>query len=463
MRTSSFALLLVALLGACCPHVASTPTLHPVPPEPTPPTPAPPEPGALNRGVVELQIAGVDVIYKRRPANDIVVVDIKVRGGCRNMTRQDAGIETLALTVGTEGGTATLDKDQLAARLEGLGSSVVASPDRDYSTVGLRTIKQTFGDAWAVFDDVLRNPTFPDDQVTLHKDRQIAAIQQIPDNPDRLVGQLSNQAAFQGHPYLNRQLGFVDSVEPLDAAKLREYWRGLLTRDRMLVVVVGDLEEADLRAKLEATLSALPAHGARGPWADAPPPALGIGSAAVEFHAQELPTTYVLGLFDGPPAPHADYAPLVMGVRVLSNRFFEEVRTKRNLSYAVSARLFNSYANFGQIYTTAQDPRATVGVMFQEIQRLRDEPVSDRDLQDQINLYVTGYYMDLQTNDAQADLLAHWEIVAGGREYADQMLDRLRAVTAADVQRVAREYLQHFRFGVVGPQVRYDAAFYRSR
>jgi len=464
MKTSPLALVLVALVGACCPHVAPTETLHTVPPEPTPPTPpVPPEPGALNRGVVEFQIAGVDVIYKRRPANDVVVVDVKLRGGCRNMTRQDAGIEMLALTVGTEGGTATLDKDQLAARLEGLGSGITASPDRDYSTLGLRTIKQTFGDAWAVFDDVLRNPAFPDDQVALHKDRQLAAIQQIPDNPDRLVGQLSNQAAFQGHPYLNRQLGFVDSVEPLDAARLREYWRGLVTRDRMLVVVVGDLEEADLRAKLEGTLSALPAHGARGPYPDTHPPALGIGSAGVEYQAQELPTTYVLGLFETPPSTHADYAPLVMGVRVLSNRFFEEVRTKRNLSYAVSARLFNSYANFGQIYTTAQDPQQTVGVMFREIQRLQDEPVSDRDLQDQINLYVTGYYMDLQTNDAQADLLGHWEIVAGGREYADQMLERLRAVTAADVQRVARQYIRHFRFGVVGPQPRYDAAFYRSR
>lgn len=457
-------LALVALVGACCPQVAHHDTLHPIPPDTTPPvTPPPPEPGALNRGVVEFQVAGVDVIYKRRPANDIVVVDFKLRGGCRNMDRQNAGIEMLAMEVATEGGTATLDKDQLAARLEGMGSAIVASPDRDYSTVSLHTIKQAFGDAWTVFDDVLRNPAFPDDQVALHKDRQLAAIQQIPDNPDRLVGQLSNQAAFQGHPYLNRQLGFADSVEPLDAARLRDYWRGLVTRDRMLVVVVGDLEEADLRAKLQATLSALPEHGPHGAYQDTHPPALGIGSANVEFQAQELPTTYVLGLFETPPATHADYAPLAMGIRILSNRFFEEVRTKRNLSYAVSARVFNAYANFGQIYTTAQDPQRTVGVMFHEIQRLQDEPVSDRDLQDQINLYITGYYMDLQTNDAQADLLGHWEIVAGGREYADQLLDRLRSVTAADVQRVARQYIQHFRFGVVGPQARYDAAFYRSR
>lgn len=458
-------LLSLAILGvACGSHTGNDDTVHVVPPDDhvTPPA-TPPEPGALNRGVVEFEIAGVPVIYKRRPANDVVVVDFKVRGGCRNLTEQTAGIEMLALSVGTAGGTTSMTEDQLAARLEGLGSGISADPDRDYSTVGLRTIKQSFAEAWTVFDDVLRNAAFPDDQVALHKDRQIASIRQIPDNPDRLVGQLSNQVAFVGHPYLNRQIGFVPSVEPLDAARLREYWHDLLTRDRMLVVVVGDLEENELRAKLQGTLSALPEHGSHGAYQETPPAALGLNSANVEFQAQTLPTSYVLGIFEGPPATSPDYAALTMGVRVLSNRFFEEVRTKRNLSYATSARLFNSYANYGQIYVTAQNPRAALEVMFHEIQRLQDEPVSARDLQDQINMYVTGYYMDLQANEAQADLLGHWELVAGGREYADQMLDRLRSVTAEEVQRAARRWVHNFRFGVVGPQDAYDAALYRSR
>ena len=466
MNRAHLRLLLVAsllgLAGSCCPAVQPEPTLHVPPPDVQQQPPPPPEPGALNRGVVEFEIAGVPVIYKRRTGNDVVAVHFRLRGGCRNLTADDAGIEMLALGVGTEGGTATLDENALAARLESLGAAIVPDPDRDYSTIALSTVRQTFADSWAVFDDVLRNAAFPDDQVALHKERQIASIRQIADNPDRLVGQLANQSAFVGHPYLNRQIGFESSVAPLDAARLRAYWRGLVTRDRLLVVVVGDLEEAELREKLQGTLSALPAHGPNGPYEPTPLPALAMPEPGVEFTARELPTSYVLGLFQGPAAISPDYAPLVMAVRILSNRLFEEVRTKRNLSYAVSARLFNSFANFGQMYVTAQDPRTTLGVMFDEVRRLREEPVSARDLRDQINLYVTGYYMDLQSNTAQADLLGHWEIVAGGREYADQMLDRLRAVTAEDVQRVSRQHLQHFRFGVVGPQPAYDAALYRS-
>lgn len=458
----AFSLAVVFAVTSCCPGVRPEPTV-PVAPEPPVPTPpVPPEPGALNRGVVEMQIAGVPVIYKRRPANDIVVVDFQIRGGCRNLTADDAGIEMLSLSVGTAGGTASMNEDQLAARLEGLGSSIDAAPDRDYSTISLHGVKQTFADAWPVFDDVLRNAAFPDDQVALYKDRQLASIRQIQDDPDRAVAELANKNAFAGHPYLNRQLGFEASVAPLDATRLRDYWRGLITRDRLLVVVVGDLDQVELRAKLEPTLAALPAHGPRGPYVETPPPALSLSRPGVEFTAAELPTSYVLGLFQGPPATSPDYAPLVAAVRILSNRLFEEVRTKRNLTYAVSARFYNSFANYGQIYVTAQDPPRTLGVMFEQIQRMQDEPVSARDLEDQINLYVTGYYMDLQSNAAQADLLGHWEIVAGGREYADQMLDRLRQVTAADIQRVARQYLHNFRFGVVGPQPRYDASLYSS-
>ncbi|MBI2898355.1 MAG: insulinase family protein [Deltaproteobacteria bacterium] len=454
---------LLVLVVACCAGERPRRTLPPPPPAPAPPAPvAPPQPGALNRGVVELEVAGVKVIYKRRPNDDIVVCNLLLKGGSRNLTRESAGIEMLALTVGTEGGTTRLDKDQLAARLESLGSQIDGNADRDYSTITLSTIRQSFSEAWDVFDDVLGNAAFPDDQVALHKERQLTLIRRIPDEPDEYVGQLAAESAFEGHAYLNRQLGFEASVAPLDAARLRRYWRELVTRDRALVVVVGDVDESVLRAKLEATLGALPETGPGGPWADQRPPVLPIDRAAVRFEARELPTTYVLGMYAGPPAMSPDYAPLVMAVRILSNRFFEEVRTKRNLTYAVSARLANSLANYGHIYTTAQDPQRTVGVMFDEVERIQNEPVSDRDLQDQINLYLTGYYMDLQTNAAQAELLGHWELVAGGREYADQMIERLRAVTVPGVQRAARQYLARFRFGVIGPQARFSEPFFRS-
>lgn len=454
-------ILLIAI--ASCAGERPRRTLPTPPPAPPPPAPvAPPPPGALNRGVVELDVGGVNVIYKRRPSDDVVVVNVLLRGGTRNLTRETSGIEMLALTVGTEGGTTHLDEDQLAAKLEGLGSQIGGDADRDYSAITLSTIRQNFAEAWDVFDDVLRNPAFPDDQVALHKERQLTAIRRMPDEPDEFVGQLAAEAAFEGHPYLNRQLGFEASVAPLDAAGLRGYWRGLVTRDRALVVVVGDLDESVLRSKLEVTLGALPEHGPAGAWADLRPPALPIRTADVRFDARDLPTTYVLGMYAGPPATSPDFAATVMAARILSNRFFEEVRTKRNLSYAVSARLSNALANYGHIYTTAQDPRATVGVMFAEIERIQNEPVSDRDLQDQINLYLTGYYMDLETNAAQAGLLGHWEVVAGGREWADQMIERLKAVTVPEVQRVARQYLARFRFGVIGPQARFSEAFYES-
>jgi len=221
------------------------------------------------------------------------------------------------------------------------------------------------------------------------------------------------------------------------------------------LVVVGNVSRADIDAKVAAAFGSLPATGGEA----VPAAPLGSARANLATVQQALPTNYIIGLYAAPGPSHADYAALRVATRVLTERLFEEVRTKRNLSYAVAAGLGNRVANRGNIYVTAVQPDTTLKVMQTEVRRLQQDPVPASRLGQTVNVFLTAYLMSQQSNMGQAADLGLWELSGGGWANSRAFRDRLRAVTPADVQRVARTYMKNFSFALIGDPAKLDAAF----
>ena len=145
---------------------------------------------------------------------------------------------------------------------------------------------------------------------------------------------------------------------------------------------------------------------------------------------------------------------------ILRDRVFEEVRVKRNLSYAPSAFLSSTAANTGGIYVTAVDANQAVRVMLNEIARLQNEAIDQDDIKSSVAQFLTTYYLGQETNAAQAAELAQYELVGGGWRNALQFLDKLHAVTPADVQRVSQKYMRNIRFVVLGNSAQIDKSVF---
>ena len=177
---------------------------------------------------------------------------------------------------------------------------------------------------------------------------------------------------------------------------------------------------------------------------------------------QELPTNYIMGVFAAPAPSHPDFPALRVAVRVLSDRLFEEVRTKRNLTYSVSAGLATRAANRGNLYVTAVNPDTTVKVIVAEVKRLQRDLVPAQLLAETINVFATQTWMGQQTNMGQASQLGLWEIQGGGWQNAARYVDRLRAVTPQQVQRAAQAYLRNVRFVIIGDPGKVSAALFKS-
>jgi predicted Zn-dependent peptidase len=135
---------------------------------------------------------------------------------------------------------------------------------------------------------------------------------------------------------------------------------------------------------------------------------------------------------------------------LLRDRVFEEVRVKRNLSYAPDAFLRTQAANVGGLYVTAVDANQSIRVMLSEISRLQNEAVSNDDIRAVIAQYLTTYYLGQETNAAQAGELAQYELIGGGWRNSVDFLEKLEAVTPADIQRVSQKYMRNIRFVVLG-------------
>jgi predicted Zn-dependent peptidase len=145
---------------------------------------------------------------------------------------------------------------------------------------------------------------------------------------------------------------------------------------------------------------------------------------------------------------------------VLRDRLFEEVRTKRNLSYAPGAGLGGLAANLGWIYVTATEPARTLGVMLDEMRRLRDAPLTAKELEDKLQVYITRYHLQNETNQAQAGFLARYELLGGGWRRSGGFLQRLEALHPVDVQAAAERLFRHVQYAYLGDPTQADPAVF---
>jgi zinc protease len=289
-------------------------------------------------------------------------------------------------------------------------------------------------------------PSFAADDFQRVKQRLLVSLSDDEDTPDSFLQVLQSRAAYAGHPYLNDPRGTPKSVSALTVDDLKRYHQQMMQTSRLLLVVVGDLDAVQVRKMVEASFGKLP----RGSFKESPVPQLSFPASTVTVTARQIPTNYVSGVFAAPPLTSPDIYPLRIAASILQGRVFTEVRVRRNLSYAPDAFLNSQAANTGGIYVTSVDANQAVMIMLGEIARLQKEEITADELKGTTQHFLTRYYLGQETNGAQAGELAQAELIGGGWRNSAEFMDRLRAVTPADVKRVAQLYMRNLRFVVIG-------------
>ena len=395
--------------------------------------------------VTEFDVNGLKVLVKKRAGSQTVATGLFFRGGSRNLTPANAGVESLMLDVATQA-SAAFPRERLRSELARTGTVIGSSENYDYSVLSFTATRAHFDSMWNIFTDVALHPAFTKEDFDLVKTRAVTALADDVDDPDSYLQRLQEKSAYAGHPYLNRPEGTVESLSRLTLEDVRRYHQQTMETSRLLLVVVGDLDANQLKQRIEASFGKLPRGNYRAPAL----PQLTFSASTVDITQRGLPTNYIEGLFTAPSLTSPDIYPMQVAAAMLRDRVFEEVRVKRNLSYAPSAFLSSQAANVGGIYVSAVDANQAVGVMLNEIKRLQTEPVDQSDIIGVVSQFLTTYYLGQETNAAQAANLAEYELIGGGWRNSLLFLEKLRTVTPAEVQRVSQKYMRNIRFVVLG-------------
>ncbi|MFT3744128.1 MAG: pitrilysin family protein [Pyrinomonadaceae bacterium] len=395
--------------------------------------------------ITEFDVNGMKVLIKRRIGTPTVAAGLYFRGGVKNLTAANAGIEGFALNVAAEA-TKSYPRQKLRKETSSVGTVITAGASYDFSTLAMACTKQSFDNSWKIFVDVALNPTFAPEDVERVRGTFLTGLRAQNDSPEGALDSANESVLYAGHPYANDPQGTIANITKFKSADLAAYHKGLIQTSRMLLVIVGDLDPTVLQKQVQEAFGSLP----KGDYKESPLPSLNFSKPTVDVTAKSVETNYVKGSFAAPSIRDSDYYAMRTAMTVLQQRVFEEVRGKRNLSYAPDAELDDMAANTASISASTTKPNEAVAVMLDEIKKIKLGSV-DADTIGQMSAYfLTTYYLKEETNAAQAAELAQYELLGGGWRNSLDFLDRMRKVKPAEVQAAANKYMKNIRFVIVG-------------
>ena len=398
-------------------------------------------------------VDGIPVILRRNTASNVVVANVYLLGGVRQVTRATSGIEPFLLAV-SERGTLHYPKAVLRSRTSSLGSDFVVAPSVDWTMFGARTITSVLDSTWAIFADRLMHPAIQPAEVELVRSQMLSAERQGRDDPDAEASDLADSVAFVGHPYSVSPTGNAISLASITPADLRNYERTQMVKSRMVVIVVGDVTRAHLESLIHESLAKLPAGSYK--WT-LPEPVPVTPSSAV-LVSRDLPTNYLLGYVAGPPASSPDYPALRIAATVLTGQMFAEIRGRQNLTYDVHAPFLERAASVSGLYVTTVAPDTTLKLMRAFVTQLQNETVTNEGLQRLELQFITQYFLDNETNASQADFLARAQLYQGDYRRAATFVNDLKSVTPEAVQAAARKYFTNFHWAYLGDTTKVNHA-----
>jgi zinc protease len=425
-----------------------------------PPKPGPARPlrlPVLREVALDNGLALVLVEDHRAPVVTILAgipLQLEQSGNLESLMNQ-AALREAAGELLTEG-AGSRTSERLAREVETLGGLISSLSHDDYVEVSASVVSENVDRMMELFADVVLRPTFPEDEVSLHKRNRIQNLVVRRQDPAFLSGEQFDRVVFGSHPYAITSPSPA-AVEALDRAKIEEFYRSHFSPKGSVVVIVGDFDQHKTEEKSRALFGGWKASGQeRGP-----------ENTEFEFPRFDRRRVY---LIDRPGSEQADFRigglavtrrdpdffPLLVTNAILgagtNSRLFLNIRERKGFAYDVYTSL-NPLRHAGTFFGGAESrPEVTASAikeMLAEFERIQNTKVESRELEGAKN-YLNGLFsISLSTQGGVARRIAETHLFNLGRGYLENYRARIDAVTAEQIQQAARKHLRGDRFTVV--------------
>jgi zinc protease len=387
--------------------------------------------------------------------NPIIALQLSVAAGSVYDPRGKEGLAELTAALLDEG-AGDLDSQTFQGRLQDASISLGFDASMDRFSGGLKTLTRHRDEAFDLLRLALTAPRFDADAIERMRAETLTRLSREAESPQRIAGETWWHQSFPNHPYGRPSQGTVETVKAIGRADLQAFVNQRLTRDTLILGVVGDITAQDLAPLLDKTFGGLPAKAA----------SLGVSDVAPETRGdirvvrRENPQSAVIFGQRGIKRNDPDfYAALVMnyilGGGTFNSRLYAEVREKRGLAYSIGTYLSpleHTGLILGSVGTRNSQVKQTIDLIRAEWKRMATGDIGQAELDDAKTYLAGSFALQFRNSDAIAQLLVAIQAESLGIDYIERRNKLIAAVTLDDVKRVAKKLLDPagLSFVVVG-------------
>jgi predicted Zn-dependent peptidase len=409
----------------------------------------------LNNGMV--------VFIAEDRALPLVNLSIRMRVGGWLEPKGKEGLASLAGAQMRRGGTKSLSAEELDERLDFLAARVSSGIGDTSGGASLNCLTDNLGEALALFVEMLREPRFQQDRLDLAKEQSLQQMKKRNDDSADIEAREWN-VLLNGESHLTNRFTTEASVGAITRDDLVAFHRKYVHPSRMIAAVSGSFETGDMLARLEEAFADWP-----GTPAEVPPIPDTISPAAPGLYRIEKDVNQgrvSLGL-PGVMRDHPDVYALelmndILGGSGFTSRIVKTVRSNEGLAYSAGSGIRFGVWYPGRFRAGFQSKSPTVAwateLVLEEIRKVREKGVTEEELETIKASLIESFPSNFNSKARSMAIFASDEYTGRDPEYWTTYRDRIRAITAADVQRVARTHLvpEQMILLVVGRQADID-------
>ena len=384
---------------------------------------------------------GLRLITVPMADNPSVTVLVVVEAGSNYETKETNGISHFLEHMVFKGTPTRPTASDISRELDSIGAQYNAFTSQEFTGYYAKAAARHTDKIIDVVSDMCINPLFDEKEIAKEKGVIIEELRMYRDLPQRQVHNVMTRLLYGDQPAGWEIIGTEDTIKSFTRDSFVKYRDENYVSSATTVIVAGTFDEKDMTAKIEKAFAKI----LSGPKSGKLPVHESQKAPAIAVEAKETDQTHIVISFrtfsvNDPRIPAMSVMSAILGGG-MSSRLFSKMRDELGICYYIrgSHDGMTDHGNFS-ISAGVDNSRVELAVkeILAECQRMASEPVSAAELQKAKDYIAGNTMLELETSDSRAEFVGFDEAIKGKIEGPEEMIGKVNAVTAEDVQKLAR-------------------------
>ncbi|HEY4054257.1 MAG TPA: pitrilysin family protein [Terriglobales bacterium] len=386
---------------------------------------------------------GLSVITEEMQHIRSVSIGIWVKSGSRDEDKEWNGISHFVEHMVFKG-TQHRSAEEIARQVDSIGGNIDAFTAKECVSFSIKVLNEHLPIAMDVLSDLVLNPVFDDQDIARERGVILEEIKMDEDNPDYLVHEIFTQNFWKDHPLGRPILGTRDTVKRFERTPVSDFYTQRFSPGNVIITAAGYLKHeqfVDLVKKYFAGMKPV-SNG----FHSAPPKII---PRIVLRNKKSLEQVQIcVGVPSYPITHERRHSSYILNTLLgggMSSRLFQNIRERQGLAYAIYSDL-NPYRDTGclSVYAGTSKASATkvVESIVSEFRKLKSDIVSPEELRRAKDQLKGSLMLSLESSTARMSNLARQEMYFDHFYGLDELIARIEAVTAEELQELANTFFQ---------------------